>query len=266
LAPSGQVGQGARVKIATWNINSVRARLDRLLEWLDEAQPDALCLQETKCTDDAFPLLELSARGYQAQLFGQKTYNGVALISKGPVAHVSRNLSDGDEQARVIGATVNGVNVIGVYAPNGQAVDSPAYAYKLEWYARLRRWLRQAYPEGPVVLCGDFNVAPTPLDVWDPSLWEGQLLCTERERAAWRELCAVNGLVDLQRARHAEGGLFSWWDYRASGFKKNQGARIDHLLVSSELVARCTAVEVDRVARGKPQPSDHAPVWATFTV
>lgn len=253
------------MKVATWNINSVRARLDRLLEYLKTRSPDVLCLQETKCTDDQFPLLELQGLGYRAELFGQKTYNGVALISKAPASDVARNLGDGDEQARVIAATVEGVRIVGLYAPNGQSLDSPAYAYKLEWYARLTRWL-QPFRGQPLLVCGDFNVAPTDLDTWDPRLWQGQTLCTPRERAALATLLEANGLTDLLRARApTQAGLFSWWDYRAGAFRKNQGLRIDHILVDPSLQARCTEARVDVEARQGEQPSDHAPVEAVFS-
>jgi exodeoxyribonuclease-3 len=253
------------VKLATWNINSVRARVDRLLSYLRTSQPDALCLQETKCTDDQFPLLELEALGYRATLFGQKSYNGVALLTREAPLDVARNLGDGDEQARVIAGTVGGVRVVGVYAPNGQALDSPAYQYKLEWYARLTRWL-SPWAQGPLLVCGDFNVAPEGLDTWDARLWEGQTLCSPKERAALQALIAAHGLTDLLRARHpGQAGLFTWWDYRASAFKKNQGLRIDHLLVDPALAGRCRSVTVVRAAREGPQPSDHAPVEAVFT-
>jgi exodeoxyribonuclease-3 len=253
------------VKIATWNINSVRARLDRLLDYLRASAPDVLCLQETKCTDDQFPLLELEGLGYRATLFGQKSYNGVALLSRTPPTEVVRGFGDGDEQARVIAGTVAGVRIVGLYAPNGQALDSPAFAYKLEWYARLTRWLTP-WRAGPVLVCGDFNVAPEGRDTWDPRLWEGQTLCSPRERAAFQALLAAHGLQDLLRLkRPGEDGLFTWWDYRAGAFRKNQGLRIDHLLVDPALAARCTSAAVMRTAREGKLPSDHAPVEAVFS-
>jgi exodeoxyribonuclease-3 len=253
------------VKIATWNINSVRARLDRLLGYLRGSAPDVLCLQETKCTDEQFPLLELEGLGYRATLFGQKSYNGVALLSREPPTEVARNLGDGDEQARVLAGTVGGIRIVGLYAPNGQALDSPAYEYKLEWYARLTRWLTP-WRAGPLLVCGDFNVAPTGLDTWDPRLWEGQTLCSPRERAALQALQAAHGLQDLLRLQHpGEAGLFTWWDYRAGAFRKNQGLRIDHVLVDPGLAARCQAITVARQAREGQLPSDHAPVEAVFS-
>lgn len=250
------------VKIVTWNINSVRARFERLLDFLKTRSPDVLCLQELKCTDEQFPTLELQALGYHAAVFGQKSYNGVAIISKEPVADVQRNLGDDDEQARLIAGTVGGIRVVGLYAPNGQSLSSPAYQYKLQWYAKLNRWLKTQAT--PLLVCGDFNIAPDDIDTWDAKLWEGQTLASPPERAAFKELTQQNALVDLFRVKHPEPGRFSWWDYRAGAFHKNQGLRIDHILVSEALVARCKEVEVDREARKGKLPSDHAPVWAEF--
>jgi exodeoxyribonuclease-3 len=248
------------VKIVTWNINSVRARLERLVEFLATRAPDVVCLQELKCTDEQFPRAEVEAAGYRAEVFGQKTYNGVAILSRLPVTDVARNLGDGDEQARVIAGTVGGVRVVNLYAPNGQALGTPAYEYKLEWYGKLGRWLSRQ--PRPLLVCGDFNVAPADLDTWDPRLWQGQTLASPREREVFFAAATQNALVDLFRARHPEGGRFTWWDYRAGAFHKNQGLRIDHFLVTADLVARCTGVDVDRDARKGKQPSDHAPVWA----
>ncbi|MDP3156105.1 MAG: exodeoxyribonuclease III [Archangium sp.] len=250
------------MKIVTWNINSIRARLERLLEYLKTRSPDVLCLQELKCTDEQFPRTEIEAAGYRAEVFGQKTYNGVAILSKQPMTELTRNLGDGDEQARLIAGSIGGIRVVGLYAPNGQALGAPAYEYKLEWYAKLTRWL--ASTKGPLLVCGDFNVAPEDLDTWDPALWQGQTLCSPKEREAFAAMVKANSLVDLFRARHPEGGRFSWWDYRAGAFHKNQGLRIDHILVSPDLVSRCLQVDVDRDARKGAQPSDHAPVWAEF--
>ncbi|PZR05559.1 MAG: exodeoxyribonuclease III [Archangium gephyra] len=250
------------MKIATWNINSVRARLERLVDYLKTRSPDVLCLQELKCTDEQFPHDDVKALGYHVETFGQKTYNGVAILSKAPIAHVARGMGDGDEQSRIIAGTTFGVRVVGVYAPNGQSLTSPAYEYKLEWYARLSRWLRTA--TRPLLVCGDFNVAPHDMDTWDPALWQGQVLASPKEREAFAAMNTHNALIDLFRAKHPEEGRFSWWDYRAGAFHKNQGLRIDHLLVTEDLVKRCTAVEIDRDARKGKQPSDHAPVWAEF--
>lgn len=251
------------MKIATWNINSVRARVDQLIDWLRTREPDALCLQETKCTDEQFPTAEVRAAGYHAQLFGQKSYNGVAMLSKEPVTDVRRNMGDDDEQARIIAAMCRGIRLVGLYAPNGQSLGAEAFQYKLAWYASLTRWL--AFTRGtPTLVCGDFNVAPDELDVYDVPLFSGQTLFSPKERAALKALIDTNGLVDLLRARHPGEVHYTWWDYREGGFKKNKGLRIDHVLVTPDLVERCTSIEVDRAAREGKQPSDHAPVIATF--
>ncbi len=250
------------MKIVTWNINSVRARLERLQDFLKTRAPDVLCLQELKCSDEQFPHDEIKALGYHAAVFGQKTYNGVAILSKAPVTDVVKGLGDDDEQSRVIAATCGDIRVVGLYAPNGQSLTSPAYTYKLEWYARLSRWLKSQ--PLPLLVCGDFNVAPADLDTWDPALWAGQTLASPKEREAFNALLSTHALTDLFRAKHPEPGRFSWWDYRAGAFHKNQGLRIDHILVSAPLINRCTNVEIDREARKGKLPSDHAPVWAEF--
>ena len=255
------------MRIATWNINSVRVRVGRLQAWLKAHQPDVLCLQEIKCTDDAFPLAEVEACGYRAHVFGQKTYNGVALLTRADAVDVVRGIPDGvnDSQSRFIAGTVNGVRIMGVYVPNGQAVDSEAYHFKLEWYARLSAHLKGAIAKYPrLVVCGDFNVAPADIDVHDPKLFEGQTLCTDRERRALEGMAQAGGLVDVYRGLHPEPGRYSWWDYRALGFPKNHGLRIDHVWASPALASLCQASEVDREERKGIQPSDHAPVWADF--
>ncbi|HYO56664.1 exodeoxyribonuclease III [Archangium sp.] len=254
------------MKIAAWNVNSVRARLDRLVDWLKSAQPDVVCLQELKCTDADFPMEAVREAGYHAAVHGQKTYNGVAILAKTEPTDVVRGLSDGvdDTHARLISATVNGVRVLSAYAPNGQEVDSEQYEYKLRWYGRLRRYLDTRHKPGePLVLCGDWNVAPENIDVWDVALWEGQTLFTAKERAALKELCAF-GLTDTFRKLHPAEQKFSWWDYRMLAFPKNKGLRIDHIFATAPLVERLVAADVDREARKGKQPSDHAPVWAEF--
>lgn len=254
------------MKIAAWNVNSIRARQQRVLDWLTAFQPDVLCLQELKCTDADFPLEAVRQAGYHAVTHGQKTYNGVAILSKREPTDVQRGMGDGAEepQARVIAATVDGVRVVSVYAPNGQEPHSPAWHGKLEWYARLRRALDAQYHKDlPLVLCGDWNVAPEPIDVWDPQAWEGQTLFTLEERAALRHLCDF-GLTDTFRALHPGEQKFSWWDYRMLAFPKNRGVRIDHVLATEPLARACVAADVDREARKGAQPSDHAPVWAEF--
>ncbi len=253
--------------VASWNINSVRARVERLEAYLASRRPDVLCLQELKCTEEQFPAEMVERLGYQAAVYGQKTYNGVAILSTSPLQDVERGLplaDDDAQQARVLAATIKGVRVMSVYAPNGQAVDSPAYQEKLAFYARLRRALDVRYrPEEQLVLCGDFNVAPEERDVWDPQLWDGQTLFSLPERAALRELLAF-GLQDTFRLHHPEPGRYSWWDYRMLGFPKNHGLRIDAVYATAPLAARCEEADIDREARKGKLPSDHAPVWARF--
>ena len=252
--------------IATWNINSVRARTERLLAWLEARRPDVVCLQELKCTDEQFPSERVRALGYHPVLFGQKSYNGVAILSRVEPERLERGFLDGedDDQARVVSATVGPVRVASFYAPNGQAVDSPAYHQKLEWYGRLRRWLDVRHrPDELLAVCGDFNVAPEERDVWDPKLWEGQTLFSLPERAALRNATAF-GLEDTFRRLHPEAGRYSWWDYRMLGFQKNRGLRLDHIYATPPLAALLQAAGIDREARKGTQPSDHAPVWARF--
>lgn len=253
------------MKIVSWNINSLRKRQERLLAWLAATQPDVVCLQETKCTDEQFPVLDLRAAGYHSAFHGQKSYNGVAIISKVAPREVRAALCDEEEdpQARVIAATIGEVRVYSIYAPNGQAVGSPAYDYKLKWYARLRNCLRRESREQDLVVCGDFNVAPQDEDVYDPDLWRGAIMCSEGERKAFEELCEI-GLVDTLRRHHPEPGLFSWWDYRMLAFPKNRGLRIDAILASKAFAARCRGAGIEREMRKGKEPSDHAPVWAEF--
>lgn len=252
------------MKIASWNVNSIRSRLPRLLEYLAGERPDALCLQELKCTDDAFPRSEVEAAGYRAAFVGQPTYNGVAILAREEPQDVQRGLQDGvdDPQARLVGATVGGVRVFSVYAPNGQAAGSAAYAYKLEWYRRLERFLEAHRPaSGLFAVCGDFNVAPEDRDVYSPKLFEGRTLATPAERERFAALLAA-GLADSLRIHRPEAGLYSWWDYRAGCFARNFGLRIDHVLLSQGLASRCTAAGIHRDFRKGKAPSDHAPVWA----
>ncbi len=254
------------MKIVSWNINSLRKRQERLLEWLAATQPDVVCLQETKCTDEQFPAADLRMAGYYSAFHGQKSYNGVAILSRVEAREVRVGLCDeeDDPQARVIAATIGGVRVFSIYAPNGQAVGSPAYDYKLKWYRRLENCLCQHEPAGrDLVVCGDFNVAPKNDDVHDPALWRGSIICSDGERAAFESLCGV-GLVDTLRLHRPEAGIFTWWDYRMLAFPKNRGLRIDAVLVSHSLGERCLAAGVDREMRKGKEPSDHAPIWATF--
>ena len=248
------------MKIVSWNVNSLKVRLPQLLEWLAEKQPDVVCLQETKLEDANFPQAEIEATGYQVAFSGQKTYNGVALLARGELANVvCGNPHFADPQKRLIAATIGGVRVICAYVPNGQAVGSDKYDYKLAWLAALETWLAEqlaAYPQ--LALAGDFNIAPDDRDVHDPAAWAGQILCSDAERSAFQRLLAL-GLHDSFRLFEQPEKTFSWWDYRMLGFQRNQGLRIDHILLSEPLRARCTASGIDREMRKRERPSDHAP-------
>lgn len=249
------------MKLATWNVNSLSVRLPQLLAWLTEHPVDAIVLQETKLTDDKFPHAELEAAGYRATWFGQRTYNGVALLSRSDITDVVRNIpGHDDEQARVIAGTTGGVRVIGAYFPNGQAPDSDKFVYKLRWIEALREWLRAELAAHPrLVLMGDFNIAPEDRDVYDPVAWAGQIHCTPEEREHFRQLVAL-GLHDAFRLFEQPPKSWSWWDYRNLAFRKNQGLRIDHILVSETLRARVSACSIDKAPRKNERPSDHAPV------
>jgi exodeoxyribonuclease III len=252
------------MKVASWNINSLRKRQDRLFAWLEATRPDVVCLQETKCPDDQFPALALQAAGYQSAYHGEKSYNGVAILSKNELHEVRASLCDeiADPQARVIAATVAQVRVFSIYAPNGQAVGAPAYVYKLQWYHRLWECLtKEKFSD--IVVCGDFNVAPEDIDVYDAELWRGAIMASDGERAAFHDLCNL-GLHDTLRIHHKEGELFSWWDYQMRAFEKNRGLRIDAVLASESMAEKCIASGIDREMRGGKDPSDHAPVWAEF--
>lgn len=256
------------MKIATWNVNSLKVRLPQLLQWLETNPVDALCLQETKLTDDKFPIAEIHAAGYQVVFSGQKSYNGVAILSRHPLDAVVRgNPRFEDEQQRVIAATVAGIRIICAYVPNGQAVDSDKYVYKMAWLNGLREWvseeLRQ-HGDAGLALLGDYNIAPEDRDVHDPALWTGQIHFSDPEKAHFNALVEL-GLVDAFRLFEQPEKSFSWWDYRQLGYQKNKGLRIDHILMSAALAQRCTACSIDRVPRKWPQPSDHAPVIATLS-
>lgn len=254
------------MKIATWNVNSLNVRLPHLLNWLQENPVDILCIQETKLTDDKFPRAEIEAAGYQVEFSGQKTYNGVAILSRLPMSAVVRNNPKyPDEQQRILAATVDGMRIVCAYVPNGQAVDSDKYVYKLGWMQSLRDWLAEELAHNPqLAVLGDYNVAPEDRDVHDPAAWEGEVHVSPRERAALQEIMAV-GLVDSYRLFEQPEKTFSWWDYRMLRFQKNQGLRIDHILLSAPLAARCTGCRIDRAPRKWKQPSDHAPVIATLS-
>jgi len=255
------------LKVATWNVNSVIARIDRLVAFLAREAPDVLCLQELKCVDEKFPHEALASSGYHVATHGQKTYNGVAILSRRPPDAVMRGFDDGveDGAARFMAARFGDLTVTSSYIPNGQAVGSEQYFYKLHWLQRLRAFLdRHHKPSDAVLVTGDFNVAPADLDVHDPVAWAGQTLCTEAERAGLRGVLDF-GLSDLFRARHPDARVFSWWDYRMLGFPKNHGLRIDLILGSETMAKRCEDVRVDRNERKGDKPSDHAPVIGHFS-
>jgi exodeoxyribonuclease-3 len=255
------------LKIATWNVNSLNIRLPHVLDWLERNPVDVLALQETKLTDDRFPAVEFEAVGYRAHFIGQKTYNGVAILTRlaSPVSDVVADIPGfEDDQKRVLSATVDGVRVVCVYVPNGQAVGTDKYAYKLRWMAALKNWLQSQLIDHPrLAVLGDYNVAPADRDVHDPRAWEGQVLCSQPERDALKAIEAI-GLADAFRLFEQPPKSFTWWDYRMLGFQKGRGLRIDHVLVSDALKNACTACTIDRDERKKKQPSDHAPVIATF--
>lgn len=251
------------MRLATWNVNSLKARQERVEEWVATVEPDVLCLQETKLADSAFPAMAFAGLGYEAVHHGEGRWNGVAILSKVGIDQVQTGLGRGDEldrEARALSAVCGGVHVTTVYVPNGRSPDHDHYRYKLEWLAALRDRLDQvADPGDDVVVCGDFNVAPEDRDVWDPAAFEGSTHVTPAEREALAEIEAW-GLEDVFRRHHEPGGLFSWWDYRAGAFHKKQGMRIDLVLTSRSVAERSTAVLIDRNARKGKGPSDHAPV------
>ena len=249
------------MKLATWNVNSLKVRLPHLLEWLARHSPDAMCLQETKCEDTKFPAAEIEAAGYWWVHEGQKTYNGVAILSKERPANVTRGIAGfADDHKRVIAAQVLGTRVVCVYCPNGQAVGTDKYAYKLRWYAALRDGLRQELAAHPrLAVLGDYNIAPEDRDVHDPAAWEGQVLFSEPEKAALREIIGL-GFSDAFRLFEQPPKSYTWWDYRMNAFKRNLGLRIDHILLTKALAATCTASTIDVEPRRLERPSDHAPV------
>lgn len=256
------------MKIATWNVNSLKVRLPHLLKWLSENPVDILCLQETKLTDDKFPIDDIKAAGYHVAFSGQKTYNGVAILSRLPISDVVKNnpLFE-DEQQRLLAATIDGMRIICAYVPNGQSVDSDKYTYKLAWLAALREWVAQemgVHGDGGLAMLGDYNIAPEARDVHDPSAWAGQVLFSDKEKAALAALIDL-GLSDAYRLFEQADKSYTWWDYRMLGFQKNKGLRIDHILLSQALTQRCQACAIDRAPRKWEQPSDHAPVIATLS-
>jgi len=255
----------ARMKIASWNVNSIRVRLEQVLDWLQAEQPDVLGLQEIKVPDDAFPMAAFEEAGYQCLVNGQKTYNGVALLTK----QTSREpLADmpgfADAQKRVIAATFGDCRVINLYVPNGESVGSEKYVYKLSWLQALHTWLAaELAAHEKLIVMGDFNIAPEDRDVHDPDEWRGKVLCSDAERAALGKLLEL-GLSDSFRLFDQPEKTFSWWDYRSGGFRRNNGLRIDLLLVSAGLAPLCKQSRIDREARAHDRPSDHAPVWIEY--
>ena len=254
------------MKLATWNVNSIKVRLPQLLDWLATAKPDVLCLQELKTEEPKFPRAELASAGYQAVVLGQKTYNGVAILSPSEPADRSEGIPGfADEQRRVIAATIGDTRVICVYCPNGQAVGSEKYDYKLRWFAALKEYLAAELQRHPkLAVAGDFNVAPEDRDVHDPKAWEGQVHVSEAERSAWQALLGL-GLTDTFRLFEQPEKIYSWWDYRMLGFRRNAGLRSDQILVSAALAKSCTGCIVDTAPRKLERPSDHAPVVAEFS-
>jgi len=255
------------MQLASWNVNSLKVRLPHLLDWLAAKAPEIVCLQEIKLEDDKFPQMELEAAGYRCAWSGQKTYNGVAILSRTSLAEVATGMpAFPDEQKRIIAATIGGgaeaVRVVCAYVPNGQAVDSEKYEYKLRWLEAFRLWLDEELAKHPrLAVLGDYNIAPADEDVHDPKAWEGQVLCSPREREAFQKFLGL-GLKDSFRMFTQPERSFTWWDYRLNAFKRNLGLRIDHVLLSPELASLCRACTIDVAPRRLERPSDHAPVIA----
>lgn len=254
------------LKIATWNVNSLRVRLEQVLDWLGTAAPDVLCLQETKLPDDAFPREQIEALGYQVAFSGQKTYNGVALLSRLPLGDIGTDLPGLDDpQRRVLSAMAGSFRVLNLYVPNGKEVGSDKYQYKLHWLEHLVAYVRALRAAGGhILICGDFNIAPEDRDVHDPDAWRGKVLCSEPEREAFRALIN-SGFQDTFRKFEQPEGQYSWWDYRAAAFRRNLGLRIDHILCSDSLYEHAGSCTIDTAPRKLERPSDHAPVVAEFS-
>ena len=251
------------MKIASWNVNSLNVRMPHLTQWLRQAQPDVVALQETKLEDERFPDSDLAALGYRSVFCGQKTYNGVALLSRVPFVSECVTAIPGfdDPQKRVLAASVGDLRIVDLYVVNGEKVGSAKFEYKLRWIAAVREWLREELQRHPnMIVLGDFNIAPDDRDVHDPKRWREKILCSTPEREALGALLDL-GLHDSFRLFHADAGHHSWWDYRLAAFQRNWGLRIDLVLVSDALKARCTAAGIDTEPRGWDRPSDHTPVW-----
>ncbi|MSP88443.1 MAG: exodeoxyribonuclease III [Alphaproteobacteria bacterium] len=255
------------MKIATWNVNSIKARLANVTHWLEQGRPDIVLLQEIKCQSPDFPVLDFKALGYHVETVGQKTYNGVAILSRAPIADLVTRLpgDETDEQARYIEATIGNLRVASIYLPNGNPVESDKYPYKLRWMERLRRHAATLLArERPLVLAGDYNVIPTDADVYDPEGWRADALCRTETRAAFRRIVHL-GLTDAFRALDDRAGQYSFWDYQAGRWPRDEGLRIDHLLLSPQAADRLVATGIDRDPRGREKASDHTPVWCELS-
>lgn len=254
-------------KIATWNVNSLRVRLPHVLEWLGSENPDVLALQETKMPDDVFPFEQIQEAGYQVVFSGQKTYNGMAVLSKQVGSGVVKDIPElEDHQRRVLAVTIGDVRVLNLYVPNGESVVSEKYQYKLNWLDKLKKFLQHELQQHEhMIVLGDFNIAPESRDVYDPKAWEGQVLFSEPERAEFQSLLQM-GLKDCFRLYEQTEKSFSWWDYRLNAFKRNMGLRIDHILASGKMAQNCVRCVIDKAPRGWERPSDHTPVMAEFTL
>ncbi len=256
------------MKIATWNVNSVNVRMPQMLDWLERARPDVVCLQEIKCVDENFPAAAINEAGYMAEFFGQKAYNGVAILSRFPISDVQKNFPDDDEEAprRLIAATINGVRIVNTYIPNGTELWTDKFTFKLDWLQRLRRFFDETCDlNSDVLLCGDFNVAPDELDVWSVEQWEGKLHFSKPERAAMHYVKQW-GFVDVFRKINGDVQDFSWWNYREGAYQRNRGLRIDHIWTSPMLAEKCVGCRIDKSTRGLEKPSDHAPVIGEFNL
>lgn len=255
------------IKIATWNVNSLRVRLTQVVAWLAQAKPDVLALQEIKLPDADFPIEAIREAGYEAVFAGQKTYNGVAILSRQKASHVVTDLhSFADTQRRVLAVTIDQVRILNLYVPNGESIQSEKYQYKMNWLQHLDLFLKQEIQLNPqMVIVGDFNIAPEDIDVYDPQRWAGQVLFSEPERQAFKGMLDV-GFVDCFRQINPTEQCFSWWDYRMNAFKRNLGLRIDHILASSALASQCLSCHIDKTPRSSERPSDHVPVIAEFKI
>ncbi len=254
------------MKIATWNVNSINVRMPHLLDWVQRAEPDVICLQETKCVDENFPFQPIHDAGFETAFFGQKSYNGVAILSKFPIEDVQKGFSDDDDESpkRLIAATIRGLRIVNTYIPNGTELGTDKFTFKLDWLMRLRRFFDDTCKTNDhVLLCGDFNVAMDEIDVWSVPHWEGKLHFTKTERAAMYHVKQW-GFEDLFRKLHPDTQEFSWWNYREGAWQRNRGLRIDYVWTSTTLAEKCIDCVIDRSTRDLEKPSDHAPVVAQF--